>query len=257
MTEDEYRQLSALNHSTFKAFFRSPHAYKNQKPVEQSEAMRIGLAVHTLWLEGTEKFTEQYAIYPDIDGRTKEGKEMKRIFDDQSQNKTKITHESGEIVYACVNALNNSNVCSKHFMEGSDIEKEVVLTAKLNGILCKGRIDAISLKESTIWDVKTCEDASFTEFRRDILNRNYHTQAAFYTMLADEVYGKRDWNYKLIAVEKKRENGVHVFSLGRNVIEASRNITSLALEQLKICEQTGYFPDFGESEVNSLYGITA
>jgi exodeoxyribonuclease VIII len=197
MTESEYRSLPALNASRFKAYIRSPFHFFNQKEVETTEAMRIGTAIHTACLE-PERFTDTVAFLPDVDGRTTEGKAIKKAFEAGAVGKTILKAESEAVVKRAVNAILTHSLWQN--MKSADLRKEQVLLGKLMGQGCKARLDIIDLENGIIRDIKSCDDASGEKFKYTVKDRLYWVQAGFYCLLAEEVY-RKPFGFEFIAVE--------------------------------------------------------
>ena len=82
----DYRSMSGLNQSYLKKVYTHGviHA-ENQRlnPMEKTPALVMGSLFHTLVLEENE-FTARYAVLPDIDRRTKEGKIIYSEFEQAS-----------------------------------------------------------------------------------------------------------------------------------------------------------------------------
>jgi hypothetical protein len=197
MTENEYRSLPALNASRFKAYIRSPFHFFNQKEVETTEAMRIGTAIHTAVLE-PQRYNDTIAYYPDVDGRTSEGKAIKKAFEAGAFGKTVLKADSEQTVKRACNAIHQHSLW--HKIEASNARREQVLIGKLAGQDCKARLDLIDIEAGIIRDIKSCDDASSERFKYTVKDRLYWVQAGFYCLLAEEVYGK-PFNFEFIAVE--------------------------------------------------------
>jgi exodeoxyribonuclease VIII len=198
MTESEYRSLPALNASRFKAFYRSPYHFFNQKEVETTEAMRIGTAVHTAMLE-PELYDSTIGYMPDVDGRTNEGKAIKKAFAEQYAGKTILKAESKEIVQRACIGLQYSNEW-KAIKAIPEMRYEQVILADLQGIHCKARLDLVDVERGIIRDIKTCDDAGIVKFCHTVKDRLYWLQSAFYVLMAEKAFGK-PFNFEFIAVE--------------------------------------------------------
>lgn len=198
MSESEYRSLPALNASRFKAFFRSPYHFRNQKEVETTEAMRIGTAIHTAMLQ-PQDYLKTIAYYPDVDGRTKEGKAIKQAFEEGAAGKTILKADSEAVVLRAINAIKQNSDWQRMAAQ-ADVRTEVVLLGKLFGHDCKARLDIIDIENGIIRDIKSCDDVSGEKFRYTVKDRMYWVQAGFYCLLAEEVY-RRPFRFEFIAVE--------------------------------------------------------
>ncbi|NBR90787.1 MAG: hypothetical protein EBS68_12910, partial [Rhodobacteraceae bacterium] len=97
MPAAEYHAVDAIGSSTVRALIASTpaHAKYALSHGEQSESMALGTAVHAAILE-PHTFLQQIAIAPDVDRRTKEGKERWGSFQETAAGRTVITHDQGE-----------------------------------------------------------------------------------------------------------------------------------------------------------------
>lgn len=88
----DYRAMEGLNQSYLKKVYTHgvPHA-ENQRlnPMEKTPALVMGSLFHTLVLE-EDQFSSRYAVLPDIDRRTKEGKILFAEFEAQAGGKDLI-----------------------------------------------------------------------------------------------------------------------------------------------------------------------
>ena len=81
MTEKEYNQAAGVRRSDLWRIHDSPEKFKwfLDHPEPQSPAFAFGSMVHKLLLE-PETFDEEYAVAPEVDKRTKAGKEAWAAF---------------------------------------------------------------------------------------------------------------------------------------------------------------------------------
>jgi exodeoxyribonuclease VIII len=198
MTESDYRSLPALNASRFKAFHRSPYHFFNQKEVETTEAMKIGTAVHTAMLEPS-LYDSSIGYLPDVDGRTTEGKAIKKAFEEKYAGKAILKAASEEIVDRVCIAIQYSHEW-KAIKTVQNMRYEQVLLCDLHGVPCKAKLDLIDVENGIIRDIKTCDDASIDRFSYTIKDRLYWLQAGFYCLMAEKVYNK-PFNFEFIAAE--------------------------------------------------------
>ena len=82
ISNEEYHASEGLSRSAIMELRRSPEHYYAKyvlnKKSEATDSMIIGNAVHSFILEPN-KFSDEFAIMPNIDGRTTEGKRVKEI----------------------------------------------------------------------------------------------------------------------------------------------------------------------------------
>lgn len=234
MTESEYRSLPALNASRFKAFIRSPYHFFNQKQVEETEAMRIGTAIHTAVLQ-PDQYEHTIAYLPDVDARTTEGKAIKKAFEAGAVGKTILKAASKEIVDRAVNAV-LSNPDFRLMKQNPDIRVEQVLLGKLWEQDCKARLDIINVESGVIRDVKTCEDASPDSFKYEVKDRLYWVQAGFYCLLAEQVFNKK-FAFEFIAVEKSDPSTCVFYDVPEKQLQKWKDIVDAKLSELRAAQK--------------------
>jgi len=183
MTEKEYRNNPAISRSELWWIDRSPEYFKYRKntPIEPTPALLFGQVAHKLLLE-PESFYEEFAVAPNVDKRTKVGKEAWENFMYDCGDRTPVdagTFEqaSDMIAAARLNQLVNDLLAGQH-------EIPLFWTDPDTDVACKCRLDAMIRDENRvpiIVDYKTATDASYKAFMRDVINYGYYFQAAMYS----------------------------------------------------------------------------
>jgi hypothetical protein len=171
-------------------------------------AMTLGTAVHTAVLE-PETLAERYIVRPEVDRRTKEGREAFSAWLDAhaeqiSRGVSEIAQADLDTALACAEAVAKHPVASE-LLKGAAIERSVFWTDEETGIECRCRPDAMT--SEYIVDLKTTMDASIGAFTRSIAQRRYHVQEAFY------LRGTKMKRFYFIAVETAPPHNVAVYEL--------------------------------------------
>jgi len=183
MTEKEYRSNPAISRSELWWMDRSPEYFKYRKntPIEPTPSLLFGQVAHKLLLE-PESFSEEFAVAPNVDRRTKVGKEEWERFLYDCGDRTPVdagTYEqiSDMIAAARLIPLVNDLLAGEH-------EIPLFWTDPDTEIDCKCRLDAMIRDENgvpIIVDYKTASDASYKAFLRDVVNYGYYFQTAMYS----------------------------------------------------------------------------
>jgi len=183
MTEHEYRSHPAISRSELWWLNRSPEYFKWKKenPGNPTEALLFGQVAHKMLLE-PDTFYDDFAVAPDVDRRTKAGKEAWEKFCTESDGKSVI---SLGMFYQCYDMVFKAreNPLVMELLSGEH-EVPYFWTDPDTGVQCKCRLDAMVRDDEgriTIVDYKTATDASYKAFSRDVLNFGYHFQAAMYS----------------------------------------------------------------------------
>ena len=81
MTENEYRRQDGISRSELWRMHESPEKFKyyQEHPEPPTPSLVFGAAVHKLLLE-PDTFGDEFAVAPDCDRRTKDGREAYNAF---------------------------------------------------------------------------------------------------------------------------------------------------------------------------------
>jgi len=170
----EYRQMPGLSKHELDNFAVAPAYYQHRKKQEwkPSRSMEMGTLIHSLVLEGR----CDYAVGPDVDKRTKAGKEDWALFCENNLGKIVVSKEEEAIIRGCQSAC--APLMEHCAFTDDDIETSIFW--QRDGIPCKGRPDMIAQVhgELALVDLKTTTDirtfdSAFNRFRYDV-------QAAWY-----------------------------------------------------------------------------
>lgn len=219
--------------------------YLNPMHIEKkTPALILGSAVHCAVLEPSE-FGKRYAVAPEVDRRTKEGKEIYANFE------ASIANLDASIQGLEVISKADSIVCERIMEAVQSHSEAALLLHKLSAIEkilewddCKAKPDGICESLHLIVDLKTTEDASPVAFGRSALKYRYDVQAAFYCDGYEAVYGHRPEGFIFIAVEKTPPYAVAVYVIEDADIEVGRQKYKADLERWRECRQLNEWKGF-------------
>lgn len=210
MTEKEYREHPAISRSELWKLMESPQKFKWEKehPETPTPALIFGQAFHKLVLQ-PESFFEEFAVQPNVDKRTKEGKAIFEEFLESSKDKTIISTDIYEQASEMCDSLKNEPLAVK--LLNGEKEKPFFFEDELFGEKCKCRVDVIKtdLNEPIIVDVKTTENASTEAFIKSAIKYGYDFQSAMYIEGVKQNIGKTP-RFVFIAIEKKPPYAVNI-----------------------------------------------
>jgi exodeoxyribonuclease VIII len=191
-----------MSYSALKAFAKSPNHYIQyiEGTHETTPAMLLGQAIHCLILE-PHKFNDSFAISPQVDRRTNDGKASWALFLDSAQDKNILTPAEFDKA-ALIADITKENYFANQLLDRCK-EFEVYKEAGIYGMQFKGIADAVA--STYIVDIKTCSDASPDGFMRQAHNLHYHLQAAIYR----HIFGVNLFYW--IAVETTAPHNVQVY----------------------------------------------
>lgn len=210
MTEHEYRSLEGVSRSELWKLRESPEKAKWawEHPEPPTPALLFGQAVHKLLLE-PDTFDEAFAVAPNIDRRTKDGKAAYNAFCYTLGERQVITPEMRQTAVEMRNKAISAPFVAK-LLQGEH-EKPMLWVDELTGETCKIRLDVENTETETpiIVDYKSTEDASTEGFMRSAIRYGYDFQAAMYCEGYEKVTGIKPL-FVFVAQEKKPPYSVNV-----------------------------------------------
>jgi exodeoxyribonuclease VIII len=233
----EYLEAEQINASALKLInSRTPaHYYASlSKPNEETQAMKIGSAIHCAVLEPA-IFSDKYLNLPDnVDGRTNSGKAI--IYEAKQSGKVVLTKSEYDLCNEIAISVRSSKSIGNALKNG-DSELSVFTDDR------KCRLDHYN--SGNIFDLKTCNDASPKEFAKQIYNFGYHIQAAWYLDTC-KIAGLKTYVFIFIAVEKAPPYAIGLYELGHDSLEAGRIAYLSALDKLERAKSTGEWTGHSE-----------
>lgn len=179
LDEDIYHTDPALSYSGMKKLHKSLAFYWFTSPLNieadrrtvyesDSDALKVGRAMHTYLLEGPEKFKEKYFVSPgepwDLPRREMVANyEFKKM-----QEQRRLVMGDDEI---------------KEMFTGGKAEISIFWRDPETGIMLRCRVDYMRILSTTICatDYKSCRDASSWSCGRDVVKFGYDIQNAIYS----------------------------------------------------------------------------
>lgn len=214
--------------------------YEMDHPIQPTDSMRIGAAVHTCILE-PDLFPALYVRGIEGDGRTKMIKEAREALAAEHPNATILRPADFDLCLAVRDAV-AAHPHTAHLLEG-ERECSAVWLDEATGVLCRGRFDDIARGVGAITDLKTTKDASPFRFPGIIYQYGYHIQAAMYLRGAKALGIEAD-TFAIVAVEKEPPYAVAVYQLaGAAIYDGTRELEPL-LERWAECDASGIWPGY-------------
>jgi hypothetical protein len=199
---------SYLSYSALKAFAKSPNHYLQYVSGErtESDAMKLGSLLHCMLLEPTE-VDARFVQAPDVNLRTKAGKEEAAAFAEANAGKTVVKAEQWQLADTMRIAV-QGHPLAFDLLKGLPEHK---LEGDIEGVPFVGYADCLG---EFVVDVKTTRDASPQGFKREASNFDYHLQAAIYKRLSGR-------EFKWVAVENVAPFNVAVYTPSEEAMEAA------------------------------------
>ena len=208
----------------------------------------LGRAIHVAVLE-PDTFLARYAQCPDVDLRTKFGKDLYAATVTANPGRIILRHEEWARCMGTRDAVNRNTFAMAMLHGAGEFELSMAWD---DVVRCKGRLDRISFKIAggTIVDLKSTRDARREAFERAIFNYRYFGQSAHYLNGAQANH-LAVRHYTIIACESEPPFGVGVYRMQPEVITMGEKENEQLLRQFEQCERSGNWPAY-EDGVNDI-----
>lgn len=254
MTEQEYRQHPAISRSELFKISESPEKFKYYKehPEEPTPALLFGQLFHAMALQ-PETVWEQFAVYPNVDRRTKAGKEAFAEFVEESENKTVVTVDMVEQAMAMCEALKQSKFANK-LLKGEK-EKPFFWVDEMTGEECKCRADCLTEVDDNliVVDLKSADSAETEAFMKSAIKYGYDFQSAMYSE-GVKINTGRNPLFVFIVIEKKPPYAINILQADKLLIRRGYDIFRELIGIYADCKKTdnwyGYLGKF--NQINNL-----
>lgn len=244
MTNEEYRRHEGVSRSELQLFRKSPKhfIYKKEHKEEDTKALKFGRAVHKFILEEDDFFND-YAVMPDIDRRTKAGKEEYEQFLIEADGKEVISQEDMQTILEMSNAL-DENFFARELLIGEH-EQSFFWTDAETGEKCKCRPDCLTEinGKKYIVDYKTTDSCEDGHFERSAKKYGYQLQAGMYREgMFQNTFD--DYGFAFVAQEKTAPYCSRVYICTDEYIEAGYDEYRALIGLYHRCIETGRFPGY-------------
>ena len=235
----EYRAFPALNQSSAKKLLVSPAHYQAyiNTPQEETKALRFGTFVHAAILE-PHTLDDLYATAPDVDKRTKQGKEDWAAFATANAGKTILDAEESALGHL---VASHAKMALKHHKVAFGLT-EAMYHVDYNGIPLKAAIDGVC--GDYLWDIKTTDDASPAGMLKSIRNYRYNLQAYWYRLVYELATGHRPLGFRFLFVEKEPPFATAVCEIGPELMSWAIADFEKALTLYRDCTASGVWPAY-------------
>ena len=258
---DTYKSWDAVNKSALDQMWDlSPLHYKYflDHEEEETEALIVGSALHTLVLEPDE-FDKRFLVADTCSAIvrstgvkcTKAG----QVFDGErwfcgihgkgfplAPGIKRLTQKQSDLVYAMAAGILKSDVAKAFINDEGHNELSIVWDDSATGIRCKGRIDLERIQSwGSIGDLKTTDSPTPWDFQRSISGYGYDRQVAWYIDGATAV-GIKPESFVFICPEKKPPYDVGLFRMQSDAIAIGREQNEWLMKRLKWCRDNNAWP---------------
>lgn len=237
-----YRAFPALNQSAAKVLLEgSPAHYQAymHTPQEETKALRFGTFVHSAILE-PHTLNDLYATAPEVDRRTKEGKDTWAAFQTANVGKTILDCEESAIGHLVASS-------GRHALKVHGVEfdaTEVMYHVEYNGVPLKAAIDGVC--GDYLWDIKTTGHGEATPagMLKSIRNYRYNLQAYWYRLVYELATGRRPLGFRFLFIEKEPPFAWAICEVGPELMSWAVSDFEKAVTMYRECTASGVWPAY-------------
>lgn len=235
-----------LSFTSFSKLDKSPRHFRDHflYPTDK-KTFKAGRVTHTACLEPKEFINRYYLdIKNPFDGRTKEGKHIKNIFELQpKKGKERITEAEYKDAMRRMEGVRSNKAAMELIRAATKIEHRFSFQHK--GLTIRGIRDLEH--PDFVADLKTTADASPKAFYWSVKKYLYNMQAAIYTYNCNRPY-------YIIAVEKSGQCAV--YSLTEETIQEGRNKFEELVKKYRSCRLSGAWNEsYGYGKADGILSI--
>lgn len=212
-----------LDYEISPGWFFQRHVARTAPAMEQTDDMLMGSVFHCMALEES-KLEDRYSVVP------KGTKETSEIWQAAvAEGKQPVRAQIYEAAEKMMDAL-ETNDEALALLAGGHPELTIRHDHFADHVFgVQGRTDYIDLTSHRIVDLKKCADLD--KFEREIFNRNYYRQGAFYRMLYELETGFPS-SFYLIAAESNVPYRVRIFELDALLLDTGHQTNLAVLKRL-------------------------
>jgi len=240
-TRQNYDATVALNYSGSKMLLQSPLHYLHwlQEEKKDTPALALGRALHAKVLQPNEA-ADIYAVAPEVDRRTKDGKAIWESFTQANEGKAIITQEQNESLENMAKAIAGIMLANGITFATTELMGQV----DYGNVPLKFAIDAVG-NDGYLYDIKTTnDDATPRSFKNTAFSFRYHLQAYFYAVCYNLLMKQAPKGFRFIVVEKNAPNGVAIFEMGPGMINLAAADFELVVKLYAECLNQKAFPGY-------------
>ena len=239
LPEDQYNQVPAVRASHLKEMAVSPLQYRWRlhNPLEATDAMKLGSAIHTAVLEPV-RFNHLYVAYP---GKVRRGKEWE-AFEKEHADRTILTATQMAQCEEMQKALRAHPVAGPVLCDIAGLaEHAAVWTDPDSGVDCKAKIDLQVPPDQLLYEFKSTGDINPDQFGRVAWRFKYHFSLAYYQDAVKAVMGYTP-DVRYIIAQSSPPYDVVVATPNAELIAQGREEYKRHLKTLAKCRETGEWP---------------
>lgn len=250
LSNSDYHSDPAISKSGLDEINKSPKHYwekylkVDRDPVVWTDAFTVGSVLHALVLE-PQNYDNDFITLPEIDKRTKAGKEEFKSFEDKAKGKILVTPKQLELCEIMTKSIEEHPKASE-YLDGFGTA-ELSIFFEWDGVKCRCRPDYIR-EDGVVVDVKTAQTAHPTVWPKKAYDLRYHVQTAFYSEGYRQAFGEMPKAFVFVVVEKMPPYGVTVFKATDELFHAGMIDTVANLRTYRECLEKNEWPGYANDK---------
>lgn len=252
---DVYHKHPGISSTGIRTLLASPLTFHREATGqirrEPTDAMRFGTAAHSAILENRfDAFHIQPAQCADGSDWHNSKKECK-AWNETHADKCVLTAKQAAELSEAAKYIREHPKASRLLCEGGHAEVSAIVAGH------KARFDYLTTDKTSarIIDFKTCADANTPAFGREILNRGYHIQAAWYRRVLKS-FGFETVQFFFVALQKGPLPLVNVWELTTPAMDLGEMRCATALDLMVKCRVNQHWPEWsdfdGSNEIKTI-----
>jgi hypothetical protein len=239
LDDRSYFALPRLSASGAKTLLKSParYRYERDNPAKPTAAMEFGTMMHALVLE-PHVFASRYALAPDVDRRTKEGKVAAEQWAANNPGRIAVPSADWERVHAMARAVEQAG--GGDLMVGGDMERAICW--ERDGVPLKAKLDCLG--RDCIVDLKTTSAEDEDSIQRAAWSFGYHISAAAYQEAAEVLTGRK-LPKVFVFVTSTAPHDVVILEASDDFIARGRVLWDKAVRLYAACAEFDDWPGMG------------
>lgn len=243
MPNSVYHSHPHVSNSGLSLLARSPAHFKYAPPMEQTQAMMFGSAVHAALLE-PDLYESKYVRLKDVKDRR--AAEYKAAVEVHGAEFVLMPSDVNKIDALMASIESQPTVRSALRSEGwRELSFFAVDPETAAPVRC--RFDLLTKSGLSI-DLKTTRDARPTEFSKSVFNYRYHVQEVFYRHVFKCATGEDLFGFKFAAVESEPPHAAKLYTLDATTVMDGYTEFRRLLDLYASCESSGQWPMYGDEE---------
>ena len=246
-----YDSMPGIRRSDLWKINKTPYhfRYEVDHPAPKTPALLFGAAAHKYILE-PKTFSDEYAVAPIVDRRTKEGKAVWADFTSNCEVKQleAVTADDFEQIQNMCAAIDQHPVARK--LLTGEHEKVFTWTDGPTGENCKVKVDCLTEfnGQKCIVDYKTTESCEDGAFERSCRRYGYKFQAGMYR---EGVFQNtfEEYGFAFVAQEKTEPYAVRVYFCSKEFIDEGYDQYRVLLGLYHICNVSNYWPGYSDADL--------